>query len=439
MKVSNTMSLRVSKIIQKNRFVKDILNSIDRLSGRALLVGGAVRDIFLNISVKDLDFEVYGLTLEQLQEILEQYGPVSLQGKSFGVLRVHGLDVDWSLPRKDSSGRHPVVAYDPGMSYEQAFARRDLTINAMGIDMQAFELIDPFHGLQDLEDKILRAADLNFFGQDPLRLLRVMQFAGRFAMKVDEKLSQLCRTMDISKVSHERIEQEFSKLFLQARKPSIGLQWLVEIGKFHELLPGIENLKSLFSKLDFAAKLSFKNDQEKLVMMWAIVASFLETQKVDGGLRQLNHKDKLPVINFMKYITCHDQLIQQIVGLVSYAQIIPQVLTDAQIKWLAVWLAPELSIRLLSQFMLIRHGVEQATNLAEQAQKLGVLDAPEPALLTGKDFLDVASGIELGRLVKAAYQEQIDQACLGEALKGEDRGLVDRSILKVVVLKKREN
>ncbi len=427
MKISDALAFRVSKIIQKNRFVKDILNSIDHQSGRALLVGGAVRDIYLDLPVKDLDFEVYGLSLEQLQLILEQHGPVSLIGKSFGVLRVHGLDVDWSLPRKDSSGRHPVVAYDPTMSYEQAFIRRDLTINAMGIDMHTLELIDPYHGLQDLEHKILRAPDLDFFGQDPLRLLRVMQFAGRFAMKVDDQLSQLCRSMDISKVSHERIEQEFTKLFLRSRKPSIGLQWLVAIGKFEELLPGVEIVQNLFSKLDFAAKLSFKNDQEKLVMMWAIIASFVEHTNSDILFRQLTRNDMLPIINFMKNITRHDELVQQVAKLVSYAQIIPAVLTDVQIKWLAVWLAPELSIRLLSQCMLLRHGVEQATVLAERATQLGVLDAPEPALLTGKDFLDVASGVELGRLVKLAYQQQIDQ------------GLTDRSVLKAAVLKKNEN
>jgi tRNA nucleotidyltransferase/poly(A) polymerase len=423
MQVSNVISFRVSKIIQKNRFVKDILNSIDQLSGRALLVGGAVRDIFLQLPVKDLDFEVYGLTLEQLQEILQQYGPVSFMGKSFGVLRVHGLDVDWSLPRKDSSGRHPVVAYDPTMSYEQAFARRDLTINAIGIDMQTFELIDPYNGLQDLEDQILRATDLDFFGQDPLRLLRVMQFAGRFEMKVDEQLSQLCMVMDISKVSHERIEQEFSKLFLQSRRPSVGLQWLLKIGKFHELLPGVEVVAPLWSKLNFGAGLTFTNDQEKLVMMWAIVASFLKTEKKSYYFAQLHHKDKLLWINFMKYISRHDQLIQQVAGLVSYAQIIPEVLTDAQIKWLAVWLAPELSIRLLSQFMVIRYGAERATKVAEQAAQVKVMDAPEDPLLTGKDLLDVAQGIELGKLVKAAYNMQIDQ------------GLTDRFVLKALLLK----
>lgn len=422
MKVSNAISFRVSKIVQKKQFVKDILNSIDIESGRALLVGGAVRDFFLDIPIKDLDFEVYGLTFEQLQKILEKYGVVSLIGKSFGVLRLHGLDVDWSLPRKDSSGRHPIVEYDPYMSYDQAFARRDLTINAMGIDMQTFELIDLFGGLQDLEAKILRSPDLDFFIQDPLRLLRVMQFAGRFAMQVDEKLSQLCSVMDISNVSQERIEEEFLKLFLQAHKPSIGLQWLANIGKFHELLPGVVMEQRLSLKLNFAARLTFSNDQEKLIMMWAVILSYMPLQKNNQNFERLHHKDLLLQINFMKKITRYDQMITKVANLVAYAQIIPESLTNVHVKWLAMWLSPELSIRQLSQFLLIRYDVQRATDLAEQAARLGVLDAPEKALLTGKDLLDVAQGVELGKLVKKAYQLQLDM------------GVCDRDELKKLVI-----
>ena len=292
MKVSNVISFRVSKIIQNKRFVKDILNSIIHQSGRALLVGGAVRDLFLDLSVKDLDFEVYGLSLEQLQKILEQYGVVSLVGKSFGVLRLHGLDVDWSLPRKDSSGRHPVVEYDPNMSYKQAFARRDLTINAMGIDMESFDIIDLYGGMQDLENKILRATDLDFFIQDPLRLLRVMQFAGRFEMCVDEQLSTLCAGMDMSKVSQERIEQEFLKLFLQSKRPSLGLQWLVEIGKFNEFLPDVIACDNLWKVLDNAVIQSYDSDQEKISVMWAVIASFLDVKQIDNTCKSHHHLDE---------------------------------------------------------------------------------------------------------------------------------------------------
>ena len=414
MKVSNAISFRVSKIVQNKQFVKDILYSIVNRSGRVLLVGGAVRDIFLDLPVKDLDFEVYGLTLEQLHAILEQYGTVSLIGKSFGVLRLHGLDIDWSLPRKDSSGRHPVVAYDPQMSYEQAFARRDLTINAMGIDMQTMELIDPYGGQQDLQNKILRAADLDFFAQDPLRLLRVMQFVGRFEMVVDESLSQLCMTMDMSTVSQERIEQEFAKLFLQSQRPSVGLQWLVTIHKFHEFLPGIMICESLWSKLDFAAIQDYATEQEKIVIMWAVIISFLEI-KIDDTFQQLHAKNIQPFVHVMKRLTRHDQIIKQVANLVAYAQVVPEALTDVQLKWLAVWFAPELSIRLLSKFITIRYSREKAFAIAQQAEKLKIFNVPEAPLLTGKDFLDVAQGVQLGKLVKLAYKIQIDEGITDQA------------------------
>lgn len=412
MKISDTKLFRVSKIVQKKKFVKDILQNIAQSSGRALLVGGAVRDLFLDVPMQDLDFEVYGLTLEQLQTILEQYGPVSLVGKSFGVLRLHGLDVDWSLPRKDSCGRHPVVQYDSLMSYKQAFIRRDLTINAMGIDMQSFELIDPYHGLQDIERQILRAPDLDFFAQDSLRLLRVMQFAARFAMSVDERLSAACAAMDMSLVSKERIEQEFLKLFLQASKPSIGLRWLVQIGKFHEFLPGVQISDLLFDQVDAAAAQSYHSDHEKLVVIWAVVASHLE-HLVIPQLGYVTSQDKQQVMQLIKRITQHDEFLQQIADVVMYGMMNLSQASHAQIRWLACWLSQhKISICLLTQFQAVRCCPQQAEQLFQQALALQVADNAQPAILSGKDFLDVASGVQVGQLVKQAYQIQMDEAVL---------------------------
>lgn len=406
MKISNVISIRVSKIIQKNRFVKDILKSIKSKSGRVLLVGGAVRDLFLDLPIKDLDFEVYGLTIEQLEELLGMYGQVSLVGKSFGVFKLHGLDVDWSLPRIDSSGRHPSVISDPWMSYQQAFARRDLTINAMGIDVESFDLIDPFHGLQDLKNKILKAPHLDFFAQDPLRLLRVMQFSGRFLMNVDEQLSQLCLNIDISQVSSERIEQEFKKLFVQGIKPSIGLQWLMKINKFEELLPGLKDHEILLKKLDEAAEQYYESDLEKLVIMWAIIGSFLQQPK-NEKFEQVSSVEKKYYINFMQRINSQKSMISQVVTCVVYAPKITKNLNNTQMKWLAFWLAPDLSIRFLLRFYEIFYS-QSVQSFILQAEKLGVCDQPELPLLHGKDLLDYVQGPELGKLLKKAYQLQID-------------------------------
>lgn len=409
MKIPNAISICVSKIIQKKQFVKDILQSIENLSGRALLVGGSVRDLFLDLPIKDLDFEIYGLTLEQLQEILEKFGRVSLIGKSFGVLRLHGLDVDWSLPRKDSSGRHPVVQYDSNMNYEESFARRDLTINAMGIDMQTFELIDPFGGMNDLKSKILRSPDLYFFAQDPLRLLRVMQFVARFQMNVDEKLSQLCREMDMSQVSQERIEQEFRKLFLQAQRPSIGLLWLKKIGKFDEFLPRVTVVELLCEKLDNAAVDLYQNDRQKIVIMWALIVACVEFSRIDRSFRQISFLEKKPYIQYLRSINYDNTIINQVVACVVYGKNVDQVLSSIQLKWLAVWLAPEISIRTLSKFITLYHGQRLGESLCSAAENIAVADKPEEPILTGKNFLDVAQGSTLGILVKKAYQIQIDQ------------------------------
>ena len=153
------------------------------------------------------------------------------------MFRLHGLDVDWSLPRADSSGRKPQVYIDPFMSFKEAFRRRDLTINAMGIDILSGELIDPFGGRSDLDDKLLRTPDVRLFIQDPLRFFRVMQFISRFEMIPDDKLIDVCKTMDISNISRERIEVEFEKMLLQSHLPSRGIRWIQVIDRLSEVLP----------------------------------------------------------------------------------------------------------------------------------------------------------------------------------------------------------
>jgi len=156
-KINNNVQSRLNKYLLNYQPLMSIVKQIDKKGGRALLVGGAVRDLLLGIEVKDFDIEVHKIGLSELQDILQMFGPVSLVGKSFGVLRLHGLDVDWSLPRVDSVGRKPLVKIDPHMGFESSFLRRDLTINAMGIDLMSYNLIDPFGGVEHLSEKILHA------------------------------------------------------------------------------------------------------------------------------------------------------------------------------------------------------------------------------------------------------------------------------------------
>jgi tRNA nucleotidyltransferase (CCA-adding enzyme) len=227
----------LNQLLKQNPLIIQIVKSIAQNNAKAYLVGGAVRDLLLDIAVKDLDIEVHGLAPKELEKILSRFGPVSLVGKSYGVFRLHGLDADWSVPRSDASGRKPEVKIDPYMSLKDAFRRRDLTINAMGMDLTNFGLVDPFGGYNDLKNKILRATDAKLFLEDPLRFFRVMQFIGRFQMRPDDELNKICSEMRIKDVSIERIDQEFAKLFLKSNKPSLGIRWLKFINRLKEILP----------------------------------------------------------------------------------------------------------------------------------------------------------------------------------------------------------
>ena len=156
--------------------------------------------------------------------------------------------------------------------------------------------------------------------------------------------------------------------------------------------------------------------------MWTVVVSFLDTKQLDDICKKLSRKEKQPWEDLMKCVSQHKKIITQAVNLVVYAQMSQSQLTDVQVKWLAVWLAPELTIRLLSKFSGIRYGQDRADRLLHQAEQVGVADQPESPLLTGKDFLDVAQGAQIGLLVKKAYQLQINKR------------LVDKSDLKKMVV-----
>ena len=208
----------------------EVATAVRDAGGRALVVGGWVRDHLLQVRSKDVDVEVFGLDVERLEALLARFGNVHAVGRAFGVYRVGGIDVDFSLPRRDSK-RGPGhrgfdVAPDPSLDFAEAARRRDLTVNSIGIDPLTGEVLDPHGGRRDLEHRVLRATDPESFPEDPLRGLRVAQLAARLEMSPDNKLVALCRTLDLSELSGERVFEEFGKLLLRAAKPSVGFRVL---------------------------------------------------------------------------------------------------------------------------------------------------------------------------------------------------------------------
>lgn len=447
-KISSENMTALKKVLSQYPLVQKIVQVIAAQGGRSLLVGGAVRDLFLGIPLKDLDIEVHGLTIEQLENVLQQFGPVSLVGKSFGVLRLHTLDVDWAVPRTDSSGRKPEVMIDPFMPIEDAFRRRDLTINAMGIDLATLDLIDPFGGMQDLKDKLLRAPDTLLFVEDPLRFFRVMQFIGRFEMKPDASLNALCKTMDIKLISRERIEVEFEKLFLKSKCPALGIRWLNEIGRLNDVLPELAQTVDVpqeyswhpegdvfehsMQALDAAVALPYEGSL-KVMMLYAALCHDLgkavTTKKIEGKWRSHAHDQAgVPMAKaLLKRITRNQDLIGMVVKLVRHHMapgiFVKQGAKPAAYKRLAVQLAPDVSMHMLADLAIAdksaRNGnkhepltdplpdIQEFVERSEAAQVL--FSAQEPVLL-GRDLIHlIQPGPKMGMLLKKAYEIQIEE------------------------------
>jgi len=215
---------------------KDVCARLQQAGGKAYLVGGCVRDLALGITPKDYDIEVYDLAMDKLQSTLAEMGRCQQVGKSFGVIKLwtgeHEIDV--SLPRmerKTAAGHKGFdVSFDPGMTPQEASGRRDFSINAMMFDPLADELLDFHAGMIDLDQKVLRHLS-PAFAEDPLRVLRGMQFAARFRLVLHDETAWLCRHLlgEAGSLAVERIWAEWRK-WAGAQFPSFGLRVLQETG-----------------------------------------------------------------------------------------------------------------------------------------------------------------------------------------------------------------
>ena len=174
--------------------------------GRALVVGGFVRDRLLNRPSKDLDLEVFGVAEDALPAMLGAIGRVEPVGRAFPVYKLGPIDV--ALPRRESKSGRGHTAFtvqgDPDMSFEDAARRRDFTINAISWDPLTDEYLDPFQGRRDLDARRLRVVDPRTFGDDSLRVLRALQFAARFESTLDDDARGICRAIALDDLPAER-------------------------------------------------------------------------------------------------------------------------------------------------------------------------------------------------------------------------------------------
>ncbi|MEQ1643344.1 MAG: HDIG domain-containing metalloprotein [Pyrinomonadaceae bacterium] len=307
------------------QIVVDLASSVTAAGGRAMLNGGCVRDELMGVEPKDWDVEVYGVEASKLLEIVGQFGEVNAVGEAFTVYKV-GRDLDVSIPRRERKVGHGhrgfAIEGDPGMSFEAACSRRDFTVNAILKDVLTGEIVDPFDGRSDIERKVLRMVSRESFGEDSLRVLRAAQFAARFEFDIETETIEVCKAINVTDLPKERIWGEFEKLLLLAKKPSIGLNWLYDLGVTQQLFPEMQALVGVPQEpawhpegdvdvhtlmvVDEARKLIEQLDypRQVTVMLGALAHDFgkpLTTEFIDGKMRSRGHDEAgvEPTLSFL--------------------------------------------------------------------------------------------------------------------------------------------
>jgi tRNA nucleotidyltransferase (CCA-adding enzyme) len=329
--------------IPRDPIIESVASRVAAAGGRALLVGGYVRDAMMGLESKDYDFEVYGLDIASLESVLASFGEVIAVGKAFGVLRVKGLDIDFSLPRRDSkTGRGHrgfLVEVDPSLSFQEASLRRDLTLNSMGLDPLTGEVLDPHGGREDIQRRVLRATDPVRFADDSLRGLRAAQFRARFEMEPDAELRAVCSALDLSDLPGERIFDELKKLLLKSRRPSLGFEFLRE-ARLLRFFPELEAMVGVpqdpewhpegtvwehtMLVVDEAAKARIAQEDEDLVVLLGALCHDLgkpsTTVIADGRVRSPCHEEEgVPIArSFLEKLRAPNDLIDKVAALVKH-------------------------------------------------------------------------------------------------------------------------
>jgi tRNA nucleotidyltransferase (CCA-adding enzyme) len=297
--------------------VLDIARAVRGAGGRALIVGGWVRDRIMNRPDKaepNIDLEVFHIAPARLRELLEGFGRVEAVGESFQVYKLGTIDI--SLPRRDSKAgrghRGFVVVGDPDMSIAEAARRRDFTVNAISWDPLSEEYFDPFDGRGDIERRLLRMVDAQTFADDSLRVLRAIQFVARLGFALDEATRDVCRNIALDDLPSERIWGEFEKL-LFADTPSIGFALAMDLGVVAKLFPELQALAGCQQEPEWhpegdvwvhtlqvidqaRARIDdLERPQKIAVMLGAVCHDFgkpATTAFIDGRIRSMDHEEQ---------------------------------------------------------------------------------------------------------------------------------------------------
>lgn len=411
---------------------------VENAGGRAFYVGGCVRDKALGCQNKDIDIEVHGISEEELEKILSEFGNIKFFGSSFGVYSISGVNADISLPRSErkigNGHRDFEVVVDPFIGIKEAARRRDFTINAIMEDILTSEIIDPFNGSSDMCTGIIKHVDDKTFVEDPLRVLRATQFSARFDFKIAPETIELCKTIDLSALSSERIEIEMKKALLKSKKPSSFFENLRKMNQlgywFKELeqLIGLEQNPKYHPEgdvwthtmivLDNAAKFRNEVSDAYSFMLFALMhdlGKIETTEIINGKIHSYNHEVVgVEIAERLLERVCHEKKVKNYVLKSIPLHMRPSMLFESKskIKKTNKLFDEAVEPKDLIYFSLCDKHVE--TSKKEELEKKEFLferfrvyeETMEQPYIVGKDLLELGfkSGVELGKMLELAHK-----------------------------------
>lgn len=441
-----------------------LVEHLSRNGIKAIFVGGFVRDHFTGHPTHDLDIELYGVTsLEVLESLLKPFGKMGLYGKSFGVLKLSyaGYAIDFSPPRTESKSGFGHKGFETewfsDLDFAAAARRRDFTINAIGYDPLTQTLLDPFGGVDDLKNQQLRCVDPKTFIDDPLRVLRAIQFAARFELICDKQLLELCQKMiaedALRELPKERIFEELKKLLLQSHRPSIGMNLLRKMGGLSFFTP-LDKLETTpqeqdshpegsvwvhtMMALDTMASMRSGQWRDDIVLMLAMLLHDIgkpdTTVTSEGILNAPKHAEVGVEIAriWLDQITEDKTLISRILPLIRYhgwpRKLYRSSASESEILHLSthVCINDLITVAKADFFGRAFNGhtpqsFEAGEWLYKRASALGVLFAPPPPMIMGRDLiaLGLSPSERFKSILERAYNAQLDQLFFSreEALK----------------------
>jgi len=376
--------------------IPDNIQQIARLcqqhNGEAWVVGGTVRDIFLNKPSKDWDLEIHNLDGNSLYNILRSIGPCKRVGKSFSVFKLNNnnMEIDVALPLDNGQD-------NPNLGIKEALRRRDLTINAMAYNLHTHTLYDPFNGQQDIQQKMLRATDPQTFVEDPLRVLRVAQFASRFSFQIADELRNICLQLELSSVPKERILIEMHKMWLRSPKPSVGLQRMKELELF-SILPNWEKPThpAVLLAVDRCQATTFADTAHQLAAFWIC------------ALHKTNTQYQQPILNTLKLHSINKINLQHLIlAVLSALEYGTKMCTDIEIRRLSD-IAPLSFLWRVFSCIYSPEGHPHIGRLKDRIQQLNLWNNTLPQLLKGKELMRMGYiGKDIGLTLKHIREQQI--------------------------------